>query len=210
MTFHIESIDQDQQDVLRSLGPVAAQNEFYLGGGTAIALHLGHRRSVDFDWFTRERIADPMELAQKLRDEGIAFATGSVDRATLHGTVSGVRVSFFEYRYPLLQPLGAWSRYGCSLADLDDLACMKLSAIAQRGAKKDFVDLYALVTDHRPLLELINLYRRKYSTDDIAHLLYALTYFDDADGEQMPMLLWELDWETIKNSVRRWMMDIAE
>ncbi|NIQ96181.1 MAG: nucleotidyl transferase AbiEii/AbiGii toxin family protein, partial [Desulfuromonadales bacterium] len=77
-----------------------------------------------------------------------------MERGTLHGTVAGIRVSFLEYRYPLLQPLVPWATYGFSLASLEDLACMKLSAIAQRGAKKDFIDLHALVTSFSSLTRL--------------------------------------------------------
>ena len=102
-----------------------------------------------------------------------------------------------------------WPDYGCRLASLDDLACMKLSAVAQRGAKKDFVDLYALGLYHRPLPDLLALYRQKYATNDIAHLLYALAYFDDADPERMPHLLWNFDWRTIKRATRSWVQDVV-
>ncbi len=209
MTFHPEAIDERQQAVLRRLGPVASEEGFYLGGGTAIALHLGHRRSVDFDWFTGARISDPMRLAQALRDQGLDFATGQIDRGTLHGAVAGVRVSFLEYRYPLLEPLVPWPDYGLALASLDDLACMKLSAIAQRGAKKDFIDLYALLMKHAPLKRLLGCYQKKYATEDTAHLLYALTYFDDAERQRTPELLWDLDWEAVKHTVRQAVKEVA-
>ena len=127
--------------MLSQLGPIMATQQFYLGGGTALAIHLGHRRSVDFDWFTQGRIADPLRLAQDLNDQGVVFVMRSMERGTLHGSVSGVQVSFLEYRYALLQPLMAWPMFGCALASPEDLACMKLSGLAQRGAKKDFVDI---------------------------------------------------------------------
>ena len=209
MSFHPEAISERQQEVLLHLGPVATELGFYLAGGTAVALHLGHRRSVDFDWFTGERLTDPLRLAQNLRDAGLAFQTGQVARGTLHGTASDVQVSFLEYRYPLLERLVPWPDYACRLASLDDLACMKLAAIAQRGAKKDFIDLYALGLRHRPLPDLLALYQRKYATHDVAHLLYALAYFDDADRERMPMPLWDLDWQTIKRTIRDWVQDVA-
>ena len=209
MSFCPEAITERQREVLRRLGPAASALGFYLAGGTAIALHLGHRRSVDFDWFTAEPLADPLRLAQDLRERGLAFETGQVAPGTLHGTLSDVRVSFLAYRYPLLEPDVPWPDYGCRLASLDDLACMKLSAIAQRGAKKDFVDLYALGLRHRPLLDLLALYRRKYATGDTAHLLYALAYFDDAEAERMPIALWDLDWQAIKRAIRSWVRDVA-
>lgn len=211
MTFHADSITTDQQAVLHTLGPTVTDHGFYLGGGgTAIALQLGHRRSIDFDWFTSERFDDSMRWAQTLREAGVDFTTSSIDRGTLHGTVDGVRVSFLEYRYALLQPLIRWPSYHMDIAALDDLACMKLSAIAQWGAKKDFIDLYGLVRAHRPLPALITRYQQKYSTDDIAHLLYALAYFDDAESERMPVMLWDVDWATIKDEIQDWVKQIAQ
>jgi len=147
MTFYPDAISDQQKTVLRALGSIAAEHGFYLAGGTAVALQLGHRRSVDLDWFrqTRGPLSDPMQWAQQLRDSGIELTTESIDEATLHASVHGVRVSFLEYRYPLLQSRVFWEEYDTDLASLDDLACMKLSAIAQRGGKKDFLDLSRLV-----------------------------------------------------------------
>ena len=180
---------------------------FYLGGGTALAIALGHRHSVDLDWFTVEQIADPLRLAQDIRAEGVSFTTGRIDRGTLHGSVSGVRVSFLEYRYPLLAPLISWPEVGCQLATLEDLSCMKLAALAQRGAKKDFVDIYALGLRGKPLAEMLRLYQRKFLVEDTIHVLYGLTYFDDADKERMPRMLWNTDWRTVKRAIQRWVKE---
>jgi hypothetical protein len=185
------------------------QWHLYLGGGTAVALHLGHRRSLDFDWFTGEHITDPLSFAQELRDAGLALRTAHIARGTLHGTISGTPVSFLEYRYALLQPALVWDEYSCPLASLDDLACMKLAAITQRGAKKDFVDLYALGLKHRPLPEMLQLYQQKYAITDIAHVLYGLAYFDEANQERMPIVLWDMDWRTIKKHIRAWIKELV-
>jgi hypothetical protein len=209
MTVHPAALSAIQKGVLRQLGPVLTQQGFYLAGRTALALQMGHRRSVDLDWFTMERIADPMLLAQELREAGISLLTGQVERGTLHGTVSRVRVTFLEYRYPLLTPALPSPEFGCSLASLDDLACMKLSAVSQRGAKKDFVDVYALGLRHRTLMELLRLYQQKYSVEDIAHVLYGLSYFDEADQERMPHMLWRAGWRTIKQTIRHWVKEVA-
>ena len=210
MAFHLEAIEAVQHDLLRRLGPVVTARGFYLAGGTALALYFGHRRSVDFDWFTGEPLDDPLRLAQALRDASIEFTTGQVEPGTLYGTVHDVLVSFFAYRYPQLGAPVDWPAYGIKLAALDDLAAMKLSAIAQRGAKKDFIDLHALLRRHRPLPDLLDTYRRKYRTDDIAHLLYALVYFDDAEREPTPTMLWDLDWATVKLDIRDQVRQIAE
>lgn len=209
MKWHSEVLGARQLKVLRSIGSHMTRWNFYLAGGTAIALHLGHRHSVDLDWFTGEGIADPLTLARDIEAEGIPFATSQIARGTLHGAISGVRISLLGYRYPLLKPLVSWSECGCSLASLDDLACMKLSALAQRGARKDFADLYALGLKHCSLEEMLRLYQRKFSIQDIGHLLYSLVYFDDADRERLPRMLWTADWRTIKETIREWVREVA-
>ena len=209
LSWHPEALRAQQKRVLLDLGRFMSQRRFYMGGGTAIAIQLGHRRSLDFDWFTGEKIDDPMQLAASFRDEGIQFVTGQIKRGTLHGTISGIRVSFLEYRYSLLEPKIIWKDYGCPVASLDDLACMKLSAIAQRGSKKDFLDVYALAREHRPLQEMLLLYQQKYNVEDIAPVLYGLAYFDDADKERTPTMLWRVDWKTVKRSLRSWLKEMA-
>ncbi len=204
MKFHPESVGALQKKALQKLGPILTGRRFYLAGGTALAAYFGHRRSIDLDWFTQHAIEDPLRLAQDIRDEGISFKTAAIDKGTLHGTVSGIRVSLLEYRYPLLKPLVRWPETQCSMASREDIACMKLSAIAQRGSKKDFVDIYALGLEYVPLSRMLRLYQRKYAVQDIAHVLYGLAYFDDADKERMPKMRWDIDWKTIKETIQRW------
>ena len=199
--FHAEALDDAQLQLLRQLGPIMDRAGFYLAGGTAVALYFGHRKSLDLDWFTASPTPDLMPLAQQLRDAGVPFTASSVGPGTLHGDAAGIRVSAFEYRYPLLTPATHWEECGCSLAALDDLACMKLSAVAQRGSRKDFLDIYALLLRHRPLSEMLDLYRRKYAVADVGHVLIALSYFEDADREPSPLLLWQIDWKTVKRDV---------
>jgi len=209
MSFQPKVLSTFQKTVLRKLGPTMMQWRFHLGGGTTLAIYIGHRHSVDLDWFTEKGIADPMRLAQDIRDKGIPLVTGQVERSTLHGAISGVRVSFLEYRYPLLKPLVSWPQFSCQMASLEDLACMKLSALAQRGSKKDFVDIYALGLRHISLKEMVRLYQQKYSIKDIGHVLYGLTYFDDADQERMPRVFWDLNWRTIKRTIQGWVREVA-
>ncbi len=121
--FHDEVLPPEQKDALRSLAPVAVSEGFHLAGGTALAIQLGHRQSIDFDWFRRAPIADPLQLAAKLRDVLGAFELVEVAGGTVHGKLGGVRVSFFEYGYAALRPTLLWAEFGCPLASLSDLAC---------------------------------------------------------------------------------------
>jgi predicted nucleotidyltransferase component of viral defense system len=209
MKFRVEGLNSKQIQILRKFGREFDQRGFYLGGGTALAIYFGHRLSVDLDWFTSNAISDALLLADLLRRAGLDFRTTQSAPGTLHGTLMGVRVSFLEYRYPLLQSSMPWKEMNCSLASLDDLACMKLSAIANRGARKDFCDIYMLGTKHRSLPEMLRLYQRKFKMDDIGPVLYGLSYFDDAESERMPRMLLNAPWRTIKQTIQEWVKGIG-
>ncbi len=140
---------------------------------------------------------------------GLDFVTTQTGPGTLHGATLGVRATFLEFHYPLLRPLTHWKEMECSVASLDDLACMKLSAIAQRGQRKDFCDIYVLGTKHRPLQELLGLYQRKFKVKDIGPVLYGLSYFDDADNEPMPRMLMDVQWRTIKKTIQDWVKELS-
>lgn len=202
MSFHLEILTERQQEVLRLLGPKVTEERFYLAGGTAIALLLGHRHSDDFDWFLDGDLADPLVLARDIQDSGIPLATGHIARGTLYGTIRDVRVSFIEFRYRLLDPFVLWPELGCRLAGFKDLACMKLSAIAQRGARKDFIDLYALFREGLSLADMLDWYQEKFGVRELGHVLYSLVYFDDAEAEPMPRMIWNADWRQVKETVR--------
>lgn len=125
----------------------------------------------------------------------------SIEPGTLRGKAEGVLLSFLEYRYPLLKTSVDWEEYGCRLASLDDLARMKLSAIGSRGAKKDFIDIHALGQAGHTLDGMLSLYQRKFQTPDIAHVLFSLTYFDDAEPDDMPEMIWDVSWEEVKRAI---------
>jgi len=182
---------------------------FYLAGGTALAIHLSHRISVDLDWFTSNPFADGMILAQSLRNSDVDLEIEQVSPGTLHGRVKGVRVTFLQYQYPFLKPIEHWNEMSCPLASLEDLACMKLSAVAQRGARKDFCDIYALGKNIFSLSQMLGFYQKKFSIRDIGSVLYGLVYFDDAESERMPRMLLDVSWREIRNTILGWVKEIS-
>ena len=111
-------------------------------------------------------------------------------------------MSFLEYGYPLLRPLREVE--GLRLAALEDIAAMKLAAVAQRGSRKDFLDVFALGRRLR-LGDMLASYRKKYGVEDVGHVMVALAYFDDADRERTPMLLQRLSWPDVKSTIRGWL-----
>ncbi|TVP58203.1 MAG: hypothetical protein EA351_04135 [Gemmatimonadales bacterium] len=206
MTFYPEVMPLTQQVLLRRLGKIAADRGFYLAGGTALAIQVGHRRSVDLDWFSPSAI-DPLVLATDLRDAGIPIEVMDIEEGTLHGTAEGVKLSFLEYRYPELVPPVVWPEYHVRLAGLEDLACMKLSAIGGRGAKRDFIDIFALGRSGFTVDQMLQLYGRKYDFTNFGHTVFALTYFDDAEQEDTPEMLWQVEWDEVKRALERWVLE---
>ncbi len=207
--FFEEVLTPAQADVLAALGPELDRAGYVLAGGTATALLLGHRRSADLDWLGPGPLDEPLRLAGTLGSVAPPWVTDRVAPGTLHGRARGIRVSVIEYRYPMLAPPVLWSSKGCRLASLDDLCAMKLAAVAQRGSRKDFWDVYALALLHRPLREMLELYRDKFGIHDPAHVLYGLAYLDDADREPDPEILWDTTWKEVRQAVRRWVREIA-
>ena len=209
MKYFVEGLPKKQLKVLKALGPCMAPKGFYLAGGTALAIHYGHRISVDLDWFTAEPFEDSLLLAQALRNSGLDLEIEQVSPGTLHGSIQDVRVTFLQYQYPMLKAVQHWNDMDCDLAPLEDLACMKLSAIAQRGARKDFCDLYALGKTSFSLQQMLGFYQKKFGIRDIGSVLYGLVYFDDAENERMPRMLWNVNWRDIKNTVLEWVRAIS-
>lgn len=199
--MHDEILAPAQREVLRVLAPLAREMGLYLGGGTAVALHLGHRRSIDFDWFTEGAALDVEQTLGRL--EHIGFTLDRRDRGTVIGAARGVRVACFEYRYPLLEPLIVEPEWDLRRASLLDLAAMKLLAVAQRGSRKDFVDIDALLDHGLTLPAMLDAFQRKFGTASRMNALRGLVYFDDAEGEPMPDMLVPLDWRTLTDRLRR-------
>ena len=207
--FHREALLPHQLEVLRAIAPPLASEGFYLAGGTALAIQLGHRTSVDFDWFRDAEVSGGEGLVQRFETAGVTWEVRQVSPGTVHGTVRGVATSLFSYRYALLSPPVLWKDLACPLASIDDIACMKLVALAQRGARKDFVDIYAILESSKRLPNLLEQFRTKYRTLDIGHVLVALNYFDDAEAEPMPTMIWKANWSTMKTAIRSWVKDYA-
>ena len=155
---------------------------FYLAGGTALALQIGHRDSVDFDFF-KHGAFDTLDLFERLLGSfsGWPLAKVQDERNTLSVIAAeSIKLSFMRYPYPLLRPLITTEHL--DLADVADIGCMKLSAITGRGTMKDYVDLYFIL--HRiSLNELLALCAVKLPQLDRALILKALVYYDDLDME---------------------------
>jgi hypothetical protein len=207
VSLHLEVLDPSARAALERHARAADGEGFYLAGGTGLALQLGHRRSVDFDWFRQDGF-EALGLARRLVELGVPFVSGSTARGTLHGRVQDTRVSFLEFRYPLLDPT-VDGGMGFRLAGPRDIGTMKLAAVAQRGARKDFYDLVALARAGFPLGALLAAYQERFRVEDPGHVLTALTYFDDAERDTELILGAHADWASVKDAIRGWVREFA-
>ncbi|MCL6478652.1 MAG: nucleotidyl transferase AbiEii/AbiGii toxin family protein [Peptococcaceae bacterium] len=189
-------ISKDRQDLLELLGRQNILKDFYLAGGTGAAIHMGHRISEDFDFFSRHDF-NTFGIIQSLSELG-SFTIAGEARGTVHGILNGVKLSFLLYKYPLLYP--AKTFLGCRIADLRDIALMKLTAISGRGSKRDFIDLYFITKEKINLDSLLQLFENKYKKTGYSryHLLKSLAYFEDAEREPAPVMLRPVDWNIVK------------
>ena len=199
MELHLETLEGAAEEVLRAVANQGWSEDFYLAGGTALALQLGHRISVDLDLFSQTNTLDRPDRG--LIIETLQVDTGGVltqqDR-TLKLKIRGVDVSFFHHPTPRIATLLKVSGFP-ALAAREDIGLMKLAAIIGRGCKRDFIDLY-FICQELELTRLLDLSKEKYPEvrDLGVQAFRALTYFADADDEDMPKMLDPLDWNEVK------------
>lgn len=158
------------------------KKDFYLAGGTGLALQLGHRDSIDFDFFTSKDI-NTSRLFTSVKE---AFSGHSVlkvqeEKNTLTVIVDGnIKLSFFTYKYKLLEKL--IDEPYLRIASILDIATMKLSAIVSRATNKDYIDLYFILKLIR-LEKILNKVPRKFPELDISLVLKSLVFFRDINRE---------------------------
>ena len=184
--------------LLRQLSPLLAQQGFYLAGGTALALRLGHRISVDLDFFT-PGIFDPEALLSFIEERcGEKSIILQQSRASICVFLRETKVELLHYPYPQLESHDLED--GILLSSLPDNSAMKLSAFTGRGSKKDFVDLAALL-EITPLETILSSHQKKFPNTEIFTVMKSLSWFQDAEEEPDPQFLKGKTWEQTKEEV---------
>ncbi len=190
-------------DTLRAIKLVSSISSIkhaYLAGGTALALQLGHRMSVDLDFFT------PEEIDENVVASGLSqlpeFTESQREWRTVLGTVGETKFSIFYYKYKLIDATVPFE--GITLAGKKDIAAMKIHAICDRGTKRDFVDTYLLAKEFT-LEKMLDFYNQKYGVleEKLYIILKGLDYFVEADIDTMPNMLIPIEWEEVKEYFRK-------
>lgn len=200
-TLYIETLPHNTKMLLETIQVSAPGflKKFYLSGGTALSLQLGHRESEDLDFFTKDNFRPEV-----LQEELVTFGTlqqTELAKGTLNTFIQGVKLQFLEYPYLLTEPLVSWNTI--QLSSVADIACTKLQTIGMRGSKKDFIDIYFLLKQYS-LEDLFLLLKKKYPTVEYSqtHILKSLVYFDDADAQPMPKMHKQVAWEDVKEKMK--------
>ena len=200
MNIHWNILDVERTNILPLLKQFSEQG-FYLAGGTGLALQLGHRDSLDFDFFTKSDF-NSAQLAEEIHHVFGAYSVliTQQETNTLSLTLdNSVQLSFLGYQYPILNEFVQTEFF--PIASVEDIACMKLSALLNRSVEKDYVDLY-MILQQTPLRKLLSQAREKYPSIDTSLILKSLVYFDDIIQE--PILFkegHEVSFEEVKRSL---------
>ncbi len=168
--------------------------------GTGLALLLGHRKSINFDWFTPAEF-EPAELENKLASIGTLMVLKS-KAGTFHTLLDQIRITWLHYPYPHIHPpLNVSQLPGLKIASLTDIGIMKWIAISQRGTKKDFIDLYFTLQEGLSLDDLMTFFPEKFPQKNLNfyHLIRSLGYFEDAEKQEHLKMLKQVSWQQVKS-----------
>jgi len=173
-------------------------HELRLVGGTALAMQIGHRRSIDLDFFGTIDFEslNTFELFKKFQNVVPLKKSKHINIFS----INNIKVDFVNYSYPWLKDVFLTDKL--RLAYPEDISAMKLAAITNRGSKKDFVDLYFLLKQFS-LAEMLKFYIQKYHDGSEYLVLKSLTYFEDAEKDQCLEMINPLDWNEVKTTIKK-------
>ena len=193
----IQTIQPDSLELLKRLASQPELAKTRLVGGTALALQYGHRQSIDLDFFGTLP-EDKDELIDMAKQIGNVIITNK-SKSIVQTVINQVKVDYVDYsRYAWIdEPVQG---EGFVLASDKDIAAMKINAIIGRGTRKDFIDLYVLL-QHYSLDEIMGFYKQKYPEFSEYRALLSMTYFEDAEMQDMPKMFIETPWEDMKKTI---------
>ena len=195
------AVEAPTLELIKSLQSKPYLQGFYLVGGTALALHLSHRKSVDIDLFSNFDFDASMLLEHIQQDYSYQIFFSSSN--TLKGSISNINVDLLAHRYELIAKTELIQ--GAHLLSLPDIIAMKLNAISISGQRsKDFIDIFYLL-DQYELESMLEFYKRKYKQEHVAHILKSLIYFEDVDLADWPVLILnpKLKWGDVKKRIEK-------
>lgn len=194
--LHYPTIDTATLELLKQLMSLPGLAQMRLVGGTALALQIGHRNSVDLDFFGKIE-PDEYAISKMVNMLGEARILKKSPNIYIY-LINSIKVDFVNYPYAWIDDMVVED--GIRLAAKKDIATMKLSAITGLGSKKDFIDLFFLLKEFS-LEEMLEFYKLKYPDGSVFLVLKSISYFEDAEKNEMPKMFIDISWKKVKNEI---------
>lgn len=194
--LYTNTIYPETLDLLNKIMLFPELKNFALAGGTSLALQIGHRISYDLDFFGNQKIIKD-EIFDLLANYG---SINLISQSTniLIFEINKIKIDFINYRYPLINPLIIENNL--RLYSIEDICAMKLAAIAGRGKKRDFIDIYFLLKSFT-LNQMLGFYKAKFNDGSEFLVLKSMVYFEDAENDAELKMNTPIDWTEIKNKI---------
>ena len=206
--LHTQAVDSSTLELLKKLQNKDYLHGFHLVGGTALALKLGHRKSVDIDLFSNFSF-DSSQILEKLSFD-FSFTLYFSATNTIRGSINNVQIDLIAHRYPLIKEPELFENI--SMLSVEDILAMKLNAIATSGQRvKGFIDIFYLLKIYS-LSEMMAFYKAKYNQYNELNVLKSITYFNDVDLSDWPVLLTNpsLKWSEVKKRIIKTSMEYTK
>ena len=203
--FQYQTIEPGTLQLLKQLQDLPLLKGSRLVGGTALALQLGHRKSVNLNLFggidaSSEEIREALSMSHSI-------TVVKESRNINIYLIDGIKVDFVNYKYAWIDK--AVEEDTIILAGIKDIAAMKIAAVVGRGTKKDFIDLFFLLRQYS-LQEILQLYLQKYPDGSLFIALKSLSYFEDAEPDPMPVMFEKVNWEDVKARIKQAVASFVE
>ena len=197
--LHLHAVESDTLELLKSLTKEPILSNNFLVGGTSLALQLGHRISIDLDLFTHQPF-DSSLLLEKLKENYDSVQPLTVSDTIFISVINQVKIDCVHFKYPFSFPLIEESNL--RLADMRDIAPMKLDAVTKRGSKKDFFDMYFLFEQFEPP-QILTWYEQMFKHSTSFHVIRSLVYFEDAETTENPIVFdKKITWTKVKQRMK--------
>jgi hypothetical protein len=196
-----QAVEPSTLELIKKLQDKDYLHGFHLVGGTALALNIGHRNSIDIDLFSNFSF-ETQQLLENLTHD-FQFNLFYSANNTLKGSVSNIKLDILAHRYPYVKkPLHI---EGISMLSVEDIIAMKLNAISVNGQRvKDFIDIYFLLGTFT-IEARLSFYKKKYTLQNEVNVLKSMIWFNDVDLSDWPVMLKnkELKWNLVKKEITK-------
>ena len=195
-----ETVEPGTLELLKELMQDEHLSDFFLVGGTALSLLIGHRTSIDIDLFSLTSFDEKKMVTYLEKERGLQL--NFLDSNTIKGEINHVQVDLITHSYPLVKNLETID--GIRIGSIQDISAMKLNAIVGNGTRvKDFIDI-AFLSSFLSLDEMLHAYETKYKTRNALMVLKSLDFHQDINHlEPIKLVRGNYSWKLIEKRIKR-------